>query len=46
VPIIGDPLTVAAGLLRIGFVRFLVLVAIGKATRYAVLVGGVDFVRP
>jgi len=38
VPIIGDPLTVAAGLLRIGFVPFLVLVAIGKATRYAVLV--------
>lgn len=36
-PIIGDPLTVAAGMLRMPFALFLVLVAIGKAARYAVL---------
>lgn len=35
VPVIGDPLTVAAGVLRTGFWRFLVLVTIGKAARYA-----------
>ena len=34
VPIIGDPLTVAAGLLRVNFVEFLTFVAIGKVGRY------------
>ena len=34
VPIIGDPLTLAAGLLRIKFVEFLILVTIGKISRY------------
>ena len=34
-PIVGDPLTVVAGALRVPFVRFLALVAIGKAARYA-----------
>lgn len=33
-PIVGDPLTVAAGLLRVPFWRFFVLVGIGKAARY------------
>ena len=37
VPIIGDPLTLAAGLLRIRFIEFLVLVAIGKVTRYIIV---------
>ncbi|MDA1090245.1 MAG: DedA family protein [Proteobacteria bacterium] len=37
VPIIGDPLTFAAGILRVNFWLFLVLVAIGKAGRYAVV---------
>jgi membrane protein YqaA with SNARE-associated domain len=36
-PIVGDPLTVVAGALRVPFLRFLVLVAIGKAARYAVV---------
>ena len=35
VPVVGDPLTVVAGLLRVNFWGFLVLVAIGKAGRYA-----------
>lgn len=37
VPVIGDPLTLLAGLLRLRFVVFLVLVALGKFGRYAVL---------
>ncbi len=35
VPVIGDPLTFAAGFLRINVWLFLVLVTIGKAGRYA-----------
>ena len=34
VPIIGDPLTLAAGLLRVRFLEFLILVSIGKVSRY------------
>jgi len=34
VPIIGDPLTLAAGLLRVKFIEFLTFVAIGKVGRY------------
>jgi len=34
VPIIGDPLTVAAGILKINFTVFLILVTIGKFLRY------------
>ncbi|WP_334187080.1 YqaA family protein [Noviherbaspirillum sp.] len=37
VPIIGDPITVAAGILREPFVVFLILVTIGKTSRYVVL---------
>ena len=45
VPVVGDPLTVAAGLLRVRFIPFLVLVALGKAARYAALIGGVEALR-
>ena len=38
VPIIGDPLTFAAGVLRVNFWLFLLLVSIGKAGRYAVVI--------
>ncbi|OYX42092.1 MAG: hypothetical protein B7Z02_13285 [Rhodobacterales bacterium 32-67-9] len=37
VPVIGDPLTLVAGLLRVGFWRFLLLVSAGKALRYLVI---------
>jgi membrane protein YqaA with SNARE-associated domain len=37
VPIIGDPLTLAAGLLRVKFIEFLILVTIGKVSRYLVI---------
>jgi len=39
VPIIGDPLTVIAGVLREPFLPFLLLVAIAKISRYLVLAG-------
>lgn len=35
VPVVGDPLTFAAGLLRVNVWLFLLLVGIGKAGRYA-----------
>jgi len=41
VPIIGDPLTLAAGMLRVRFLPFLVLVLIGKSVRYALVITGV-----
>ncbi len=34
VPIIGDPLTFIAGILKVNFLLFLVLVSIGKISRY------------
>jgi len=37
-PIIGDPLTLAAGFLREPLPAFLLLVTIAKTTRYLVLV--------
>ena len=37
VPIIGDPITVVAGVLRDRFLVFLILVTIAKAGRYVVL---------
>ena len=37
VPFIGDPLTLAAGLLRVKFLEFLILVMIGKISRYIVI---------
>ncbi len=37
VPVMGDPLTFIAGVMRIPFAVFLPLVAIGKAARYIIL---------
>ena len=37
VPVIGDPLTLAAGLFRVRFAEFLILVTIGKVSRYLVI---------
>ena len=36
-PIVGDPLTVVAGALRVPFPLFLALVAIGKTARYVII---------
>ena len=38
VPVVGDPLTVAAGAFRIKFVVFILLVSLGKVGRYSFLV--------
>lgn len=38
VPVIGDPLTLIAGLLRVPLGWFLLLVALGKAGRYALVI--------
>ena len=34
VPVVGDPLTLVAGLLRVKFLDFIILMAIGKVSRY------------
>ena len=39
-PVIGDALTIGAGALRAPFLPFLILVAIGKAARYAAVYAG------
>ncbi len=42
VPLIGDPITFAAGILRLNLWLFLVLVTIGKAGRYAAVLWAAD----
>ena len=37
IPIVGDPLTFVAGLLRVRFFDFIILVAIGKVSRYVII---------
>jgi membrane protein YqaA with SNARE-associated domain len=37
-PVIGDPLTLLAGVMRVGFLKFFIIVAIGKASRYGLIV--------
>ena len=37
VPILGDPLTFVSGLLRVRFLDFVILVAIGKVIRYLIV---------
>jgi membrane protein YqaA with SNARE-associated domain len=38
-PIVGDPLTVAAGVMKEPLTHFVVLVAIAKITRYLAVAG-------
>ena len=40
-PVIGDPLTLVAGILRVDVRLFLLLVTLGKGARYAALVAAV-----
>lgn len=40
-PVIGDPLTLVAGILRINFPLFLILVTIGKAFRYIAIAAAI-----
>ena len=43
-PVIGDPLTFIAGVVCMRFVPFLVLVTIGKVSRYLFIIVGVDWI--
>jgi len=38
-PIVGDPLTLFAGVMKVNFWKFLLLVIIGKTLRYALIIG-------
>ena len=38
-PIVGDPLTLVAGVLRVRLLWFVLLVGLGKGLRYAVVIG-------
>ena len=42
VPIIGDPLTLVAGMLRVPFLTFLILASISKTGRYIIVLGLVE----
>lgn len=46
IPVIGDPLTFAAGALRYPLARFLIAVTLGKAARYAMVLWITDVVLP
>jgi len=37
VPFVGDPLTLIAGVLRVSFLKFVILVSIGKIARYVLV---------
>ena len=43
VPVIGDPLTVMAGILKTPFWTFVLVVTLGKALRYIAVVSAVQF---
>ena len=43
-PFIGDPLTFIAGVIRMRFLPFIILVTIGKVSRYLFIVIGVDWI--
>jgi len=42
-PIVGDPLTLIAGMLRVSFIKFIILVSLGKILRYILIYYGVSF---
>jgi membrane protein YqaA with SNARE-associated domain len=42
-PFVGDPLTIVAGTLRVPLGWFVLLVGIGKAARYAMVIAGVGW---
>lgn len=45
-PVVGDPLTVVAGILRTHMIPFIVLVAAGKLARYFVIAAAVQAIGP
>lgn len=45
-PVGGDALTFIAGIMRVRFPVFIALTAVGKATRYAILLGLLELLGP
>ena len=43
-PIVGDAIALAGGTLRVPLLSFVILVAIGKGLRYAIILGGADWI--
>ena len=41
-PIIGDPLTFVSGVFKTNFIKFLILVSVGKVTRYIVVIYSIN----
>ncbi len=46
VPVIGDPITFAAGVMRVRFLPFVCLVLLAKGGRYALVVGLINIMFP
>jgi len=44
-PIVGDPITLIAGIFRVSFLKFIILVSLGKILRYLLIYYGVSFVE-
>jgi len=42
-PIVGDPLTLIAGMFRVSFLKFIILVSLSKISRYLLIYYGVSF---
>jgi len=42
-PIVGDPLTLIAGIFRVSFLKFIIFVSLGKILRYLLIYYGVSF---
>ena len=42
-PIVGDPLTLIGGMFRVSFIKFIILVSLGKILRYLLIYYGVSF---
>jgi len=42
-PILGDPLTLIAGIFKVSFKKFIILVSLGKILRYLLIYYGVSF---
>lgn len=43
-PVFGDGITFIAGMMRVSFIYFFVLVLVGKGVRYAILLGLVELI--
>jgi len=42
-PIVGDPLTLIAGMFKVSFIKFIIFVSLGKILRFLLIYYGVSF---